>query len=121
MFNPHKSLKTTCTRRSDGSLTSKPTDGNRILESSSSKSISLPPSPTVTSILSAGSSNSWQNCRDQTNNSFIVEANSESEKELLIKIRDELRTSPLLKSMLEEKMRENYLHRKTSTENINCD
>ena len=106
IFNPSGNVKNKCSRRSDGSLTSN-NAATKNLVTLNSKSISLPPSPTITSIQPAGSSNELTTFSCSDNNGLVVNVDSENEKQLLIKIRDELRSSPLLKSILEANLNEN--------------
>jgi len=103
MFNPQKNLKMKYSRRSDESLTSN--SRNDTLGSTNTKSSSLPPSPTnISSIPSFNASSEQKEHRKCKNSSLCVSVNSEKEKEMLVKLRDELRMSPLLNSILVEKL-----------------
>ena len=103
IFNPRKSLKLKYSRRSDESLTTN--YRNERLGSTNTKSSSLPLSPTSISSIPTHNTSSEQPERCKCNNdSLSVVVNSEKEKVLLVKIRDELRMSPLLNSILSEKL-----------------
>ena len=68
------------------------------------KSVSLPPSPNIASILSFVPSSECQKCPIDDEDGLVVKVKSEDEKRLLTTIRDELRTSPVLKVLLQAKL-----------------
>ena len=102
LFNPYQSSsKTKCLRRSDGNTTLNSTKESFQTTPTHIKSISLPPSPImVASNPSSNVSDELDKCSYKSKSSFYVPVNSENEKKILTKVRDELRNSPLLDSIL---------------------
>ena len=102
LFNPYQSTsKTKCLRRSDGNATLNTTKESFQTPPNHMKSISLPPSPImVASNPSSNVSDESDKCSCKSKSSFSVSVNSENEKKILTKVRDELRNSPLLDNIL---------------------
>ena len=99
IFNPQNNSEIKFARRSEDSNIPKMTTNENVMMTSTShsKSISLPSSPNV-------NPKETKECDASDVSTFHVEASSEEEKLLLTKLRDELRSSPLLRSILSEQL-----------------
>ena len=106
IFNPQNNSEIKFARRSeDGNIPKMTTNENAMMPSTShSKSISLPASPNVNCVNHSAHLKDSKQCAASDVSTFYVEASSEQEKILLTKLRDELRSSPLLRSILSEQL-----------------
>ena len=108
IFNPQKSLKLKYSRRSGECLATNYKNDDFTLGSTNTKSNSLPPSPNsiicVPSSITVTEEPKKCNCNSS---GLSVSVNDEKEKELITKLRDELRNSPLLNCILMEKLNAN--------------
>ena len=106
IFNPQNNSEIKFARRSEDSNIPKMTTNESMMmpSTSHSKSISLPASPIVNCGNHSAHPKETKKCDASDVSTFHVEANSEEEKILLTKIRDELRSSPLLRSILSEQL-----------------
>ena len=106
IFNPQNNSEIKFARRSEDSNIPKMTTNVNVMTSSAShsKSISLPASPNVNFVNHLAHPKETKKCDASDVSKFHVEASSEEEKLLLTKLRDELRSSPLLRSILSEQL-----------------
>ena len=106
IFNPQNNSEIKCARRSeDSNILRMSTNENVMMPSTShSKSISLPASPNVNCGNHSAHPKETKKCDTSDVSTFHVEASSEEEKILLTKLRDELRNSPLLRSIVSEQL-----------------
>ena len=106
IFNPQNNSEIKFARRSEDSNIPKMTTNENVMmpSTSHSKSISLPASPNVTCVNPSAHPKETKKCDASDVSTFHVEASSEEEKILLTKLRDELRNSPLLRSIVSEQL-----------------
>ena len=106
IFNPQNNSEIKFARRSEDSNIPKMTTNENVMMTSTShsKSISLPASPNVNCGIPSAHPKETKKCDASDVSTFHVEASSEEEKILLTKLRDELRNSPLLRSILSERL-----------------
>ena len=106
IFNPQNNSEIKFARRSEDSNILRMTrNENAMIPSTShSKSISLPASPNVNCVNHSARLKESKQCAASDVSTFYVEASSEQEKILLTKIRDEIRSSPLLRGILSEQL-----------------
>jgi len=106
IFNPQNNSEIKFARRSEDSDIPKMTTNENVMMSttSHSKSISLPASPNVNCGNHSAHPKETKKCDTSDVSTFHVEASSEEEKLLLTKLRDELRNSPLLRSIVSEQL-----------------
>ena len=106
IFNPQNNSEIKFARRSEDSNIPKMTTNENVMMSttSHSKSISLPASPNVNCGKPSAHPKETKQCDASDVSTFHVEASSEDEKILLTKLRDELRNSPLLRSIVSEQL-----------------
>ena len=106
IFNPQNNSEIKVARRSEDSNIPKMTTNENVMMTSTShsKSISLPASPNVNFVNHLAHPKETKKCDASDVSTFHVEASSEEEKLLLTKLRDELRSSPLLRSILSEQL-----------------
>ena len=111
IFNPQNNSEIKFARRSEESNIPKMTTNENVMmpSTSHSKSISLPASPNVNYGNHSAHSKETKKCDASDVSTFYVEASSEEEKILLTKLRDELRSSPLLRSILSEQLAKTIL------------
>ena len=106
IFNPQNSSEIKYARRSEDSNILRMTTNENVMMplASHSKSISLPASPNVNCCNPSAHPKETKKCDASDVSTFHVEASSEDEKILLTKLRDELRNSPLLRSIVSEQL-----------------